>query len=595
MNAIMYLYGRSFRNTILEGIRSPKRLIRTLGLALILVLFVAGAVSGVVMEAAPTETPLFVGILFALYLIPFFVGRYGGIGPFTSEQVNFIFTAPILPRTVLLAEILRRFWDMFVISLAIVTVIAFMGLTVAMEIRYILLAWAFCMALAVVCKLFGMFLFVTYKRVYHWIGLFWIVLLLLAGVFYFARAGWETMPGMLDFLGSRVFALTPLVGWAAAGAVGFMTGDVFAGALYAGLLMAAGGFFFRGVYKSSPDFYDEAIGMPGITAVADKAEPLIPPPVAQSVTPPNQAASKASNVVIKPVAELPRHTVIARSEATKQSSTREGATSQGLSASGQTTQPSFQGEGAAVFFDKHLIEESGGWSSRTRIPWLRNTRAGAITGVIGIGIFAGMAFAILWGLYARGLAGDIEQVASLFRTIGVPSGNILAILIPSVLILALYPQYDMGFMELYNPYFYLVPDSPMRKLIWVSMARFAKICAVAGLVLVPAGVISGTSPAAVLATVLAYFASAFMILSLRLAIVRFLGIVPDKRQKLVATLPVMLFIFVGMVGMLAVFYFAPERWGLVVALLGFTGWCSLIGVLGLWFSLRVLHDVDAPV
>jgi len=186
-------------------------------------------------------------------------------------------------------------------------------------------------------------------------------------------------------------------------------------------------------------------------------------------------------------------------------------------------------------------------------------------------------------------------VAMLFRTIGVPSGNILAILVPAILILAAYPQYDKGFMELYNPYFYLVPDSPARKLLWVSMARIVKLCAVAVLVLTPAGLVSGTSLVVILATLLAYFSAALMVLGLRLAVVRFLGIVSAGRQKLVATLPVMIFVLAGVVGMLAVFYFGPESFGLLVALLGLAGYCVVVGAIALLFSLKILHDVDAPV
>lgn len=549
MNAIMYMYVISIKNWIFEGIRSPKRLAKALGLTFIFLMFVLGAASGVVVSAAPIDLPLLKGMMFVLFLVPFAIGRYGGIGPFGNEHMNFIFTAPILPRTVLLAEILRRFRDMVVISLAVMAVFAFTGLTVVMEIRHIVLAGVFCLILCVVCKLFGMYLFVAYKGIYRLIGLFWLALLLVAGVFYFARAGWMILPGLLNFLDSYVFALTPLVGWASAGAFAFMTGNVTQGIVFTGLLVVAGGYFFGVVYKSSPDFYDEAIGAPDVADVnyerVNTSESSL-----MEITTTNSLTSAKSN---------------------------------------------FRGIGAEVFFYKHLSEESGGWASRTRIPWIRNTRAGAVAELIGSGIFAGIAAAIIWGLYARGLGGDIEHVAMIFRTIGVPSSNILAVLIPAILILTAYPQYDKGFIELYNPYFYLIPDSPVRKLLWVSMARIIKVCAVAVLVLLPAGFISGTPPVVILATLLAYLASAFMVLGLRLAIVRFLGVVSGGRQKLVATLPVLIFVLAGVVGMLAVFYFGAESWGLFVSLIGFTGYSGLTGVLAFLFSLRVLHDVDAPV
>ncbi|MCL2405791.1 MAG: putative ABC exporter domain-containing protein [Defluviitaleaceae bacterium] len=404
-----------------------------------------------------------------------------------------------------------------------------------------------------------------YKRAYHWIGLCWVALLLCAGVFYFAHAGWELMPGAIGFLSSYVLALTPLIGWAAAAAYAFMMGQMVHGVVYTGLLVVAGVYFFWITYKSSPDFYDEALGVTSSTARADDS--------VQSDAVPLVAQWATGN------------------------------------ADFETNSNSYRGIGAAVFFDKHLLEESGGWSSRTRIPWFRNTRVGAVLELIGGEIFAGMVFAILWGLYARGLYGNVERIAMLFRTIGVPSGNILAVLIPSVLILAAYPQYDRGFIELHNPYFYLVPESAARKLLWVSMARIVKVCAVALLVLVPAGVVSGTSIVVVLATLLAYFSSAFMVLGLRLAALRIMGVVfggwvgraagysskQPGQQRLASTLPVIIFVLAGVVGMLAMFYFGPESYGLVVAILGFAVYCGLVGVLGLALSLKVLHDIDAPV
>jgi len=557
MNAILFLYACSIKNRLLEVIRSPKLLAKTLGLTFIFAIFVAGAVSGAIVSPSPAALPLFKGLMFVLFIGPFLIGRYGGIGPFTDEQINFVFTAPILPRTVLFSEVLRRVKDMTFISLAAMAVFAFMGLTVVMEVRLILLAGIFCFILAVVCKLFGMYLFVAYKGFYRWIGLFWVVLLLGAGVFYFARAGWEVVPGLYGLIDSYVFALTPLIGWATAGAFAFLVGNVIAGVMYTGLLFVAGGYFFWVIYNSSPDFYDEALGVPDVE-VYGTADGMVAP--AQLLSEPTQLS----------VADETDFTNI-------------------------SNRPGFRGVGAAVFFDKHLLEESGGWLSRFLSKRFKASRIGFIVELIGAEIFVWTALAVLWGLYARGLAGDIEWVAMLFRTIGVPSSNILALLIPSVLIMAAYPQYDKGFMELFKPYFYLVPDSPARKLLWASIAGIAYVCAVALLVLVPAGIISGTSPVAVVATVLAYFASAFMVLALRLAIVRVLGVVSGGRQRLVATLPVILVVLVGVVGMLTVFYFGPERFGLVFALLGFAGYCGLVGVLGFWFSLNVLHDVDAPI
>ena len=77
------------------------------------------------------------------------------------------------------------------------------------------------------------------------------------------------MRGAMAFFDSAIFAVTPLVGWAVAGAFGFITGQIVVGIVFLCLLIIAGVFFFWTVYRSNPDFYDETLGVP---SGADKTE-----------------------------------------------------------------------------------------------------------------------------------------------------------------------------------------------------------------------------------------------------------------------------------------------------------------------------------
>ena len=513
MNALMFLYTGSLKNRFKGAIRSPMWLLKALILLFAAALFIAGAVTSVVVAPEPAEQLLLKGVMFILFLFPYWAGRFGGIGSFEMADVNFIFTAPILPRTILLTGLVRRLGDIFIISFTAMLIFSFMATISVINVMQILLVGLFCLILTAVCKLFGMYLFIAYRKVYRWIGFFWMALLLSAGIFNVYRAGWEWLPGLLALLDSYVFALTPLVGWAAAGAFAFMAGQVFAGVVYMGMLLAAGGYFFCVVYRSAPDFYEELLGAPTIAH---------PEPIINVVT--DEPRTGEHNLPLRDIGRV----------------TYRGKT--GL-----------HGTGAAVFFHKHIREAS------------RASRAG----LMGTDIFWGMSYAVIWGIYTRGYDAGIEIVARVFGRIGVPSGNILAVLTPLIFIMAIYPQFDRGFMELYNPYFYLTPERPWRKLLWVCMGRIIKVFAITVLVLGLAGVISRTAPHIVLATMLAYLASAFMVLGLRLAIVRLLGIVTGAGQMLVFTLPVVFFVLVGWVGMLAVFFFGPESWGLLVGLLGF--------------------------
>jgi len=523
MNALTYLYTRSLKNRILEDGRNPKSLFKALFLILAFIIFVVGAVTGVNAGAMPLEEPLLKGLSFLLFLLPYWAGRFGGVGTFSMGDVNFVFTAPILPRSVLLSGLMRRLGGMLIISLAVVVAFAFSSTVADIEVSHIMWIAVFSVVLSVVCKLMGMHIFVAYKKAYRWIGFSWMLMLFAAFHFYLFRAGWEFFPALSSFLDSFIFAATPLIGWAVAGAFAFMAGQVVTGLVFTVLLFGAGAFFFWTVYRSNPDFYDETLGAP---VNNDKTEEV-----------------------------------------------RQGALQMGHGAD------LAKRAGAVVFFYKHLREAS------------RVSRMG----ILGTGIFWGVAFAILWGLHAGGLGGDIEVLASLFRAMGVPSTSILAVLIPLIFLMAAYPQFDQGFIELRSPFFYLVPDAPWRKLLWVSMTRIIKICVIAVFVIALGGIIGRVSPVIILMAMLAYFASGFMVLGVRLAMMRFLGVVAGGKQKLVSTVPVMAFVVLGVVLLLGVFYSRPDDLGLIMALGAFVGWGGVVGVIGFAVALRVLHDVDAAV
>jgi len=359
-----------------------------------------------------------------------------------------------------------------------------------------------------------MYLFVAYKRVYRWIGLFWLVVLVGAFVFFVARGGWDWVDGLFTLLGSHIFTLTPLVGWAAGATANFAAGQVAWGIGYLALLLMAGMYFFRVVYLSWPDFTYQDEG-------------------------PSHATPQVAH----------------------------GAQ---VAASPQI----FKGTGAKVFFYKHLEEGA----------------KGDIIGIIGWVIFA-----VLWGLYARNPNINIDGVAILFMMVGVPSNSILAILLPLVFFIALAPMFDRGFMEFSHPYFYLIPDSPGNKLLWASMSRiiYVAVCAVGVIGL--GGVISSTAPQLVLGTMLAYIAATFMVLGVRAASIGLFSLTSGAGKKLAATLPVLIFVLVGWIGMMAIFFLQPGGAQLGVALLVFSGWCLVIGGIALLYAVKTLHNVDAPV
>jgi len=561
LNALIYLYSRSLKNRFWAALRNPKFLAKTVGLLLFLGIIGVSILATSIERAGLADLPLIQGLVFLVFLLPYWAGRLSGGGSFGMDDVNFIFTAPILPRTVLLSGLVRRLGGILIIAFSAMFIAAFVvmlgssvGATITVPMfSNILVVGLFGLILAVVCKLLGIFLFVAYREAYRWVGLFWLGLLAGFFVLYAYRAWWDWGYGLIALLDSPIFALTPLVGWAAAGAMSFITGHVLWGLLYTGVLLAAGGYFFWVVYHSRPDFYEEALGIP-----AESAASHMPQQQDGSATMQHLQRNEPMSAQPQPLDD--------------QALARNHLKSQGI-------YNAIEGLGAKIFHKKHILEQ-------IRISGSRFYDTGLIAWIV---------FAVAWGIYSQSTNVNLEFVAMLYILVGVPSETILAVLMPLVFAAALYPQYDRGFTELNHPYFYLVPEPPKRKLLWISMTQITGIGCRAALVLGLAGVISRTSPSIVLSAMLAYAACAIMVLGIRVASVRLLGMVHSARQKLATTMAVMSFVLIGWVGMMAIFFLGPSINGLLIALLAFAGWCTLAGGLGIVIAIKTLHNVDAPV
>jgi len=595
------LHIRSAKNRFLAALRDPKFIAKTLGLVFFLAIIVISTLGSALVEVSISDVLLNKGLIFLVFLLPYGAGRFGGSGSFGMNDVNFVFTAPIMPRTVLLSGIIRRLGGLLLLAfsaMAIVAVVVMISPAAAIialpRVSDVLIVGLFALVLTVVCTLFGMYLFVAYKKVYRWIGLFWMGMLAGVFVFYWLGANMDAVYGLTGLLESPLFALTPLVGWATAGAFSLMTGEVLWGLLYFGLLLAAGGYFFKVIYRSNPDFYEDTLGGSAVADVA--ATSVVATEAAVATTPTMTTTHTMSATSFERATAYVNTTSGTASSYEVSTPLHDESTSQATSLLGESydhSQLPLHNEskpehshpllsriiankhGAAAFFHRHIWEQARSkWGIfNTEDLWL-------------------IAFAIVWGLYTRGFGADFEVIAVLFILIGVPSGNILAVLAVLVFVTAIAPRFDRGFKEFSSPYFYLVPDSPLRKIIWASMGAVINISVTAVLVFGLAGVISGTHVGLVLLAALAYLLAAFMVLGTRAASSWVFGLATGAGRKLAATLPVIFFVLIGWVGLVALFFMGP---GLYVALAAFCGWCLLIGTVGFLIAVRGLHNVDAPV
>ena len=574
MSALIYLSTRSLKNRVFTAFKNPKLVLQILGVLLFVGILIIGAVTGAGFELRiPADLTEIKVLMFVLFIFPYWAGRYSGAGSFGMEDVNLVFTSPIMPSTLLLGGLVRRLDGMLFIVSTVLIVMFFYGTRVEMAFSQFVLAGLFGFILMVVSKLFGIYLFVAYKKVYRWIGFFWCVLLVGVFLFFAYDAGWDFGSGLEALINSRMFELTPLVGWAAAGAYRFMAQDVLWGIFYTGLLVATGGYFFAVIYRSRPDFYEDALegyhdpGLDFVGAGSSRPEDVESGILRDNADNALTALSSGredprASYACWPGGLMLRITSFA------------GRNPAPTMTKGDDMSASYNG--AAAFFFKHMRE-------RKASGWL---------GVIDKDIFIWVVYAVLWGLYVRLGGIGVEYVAMFFRFLGVPHQSILAVLLPLVFAIALSVGHDSGFKELLSPTFSLLPDTPARKLIWVNMSRVINTAITAVVVFGLAGAISGTSALAVLMGFLAYLACVFMALGLQVASGRLFGVTSRAGKNLAATLSVITCVLAGWIGLMAIFFVWGAPWGMLAGLLAFFAWCMITGGLAFVYAVRGLHDVD---
>jgi len=97
------------------------------------------------------------------------------------------------------------------------------------------------------------------KRVVKVVAVIVFAPVAIAFVWFIQRADWDLAAGTLALLNSNVSSLTPIAGWAAAGAIMFITGQFAAGALYFGMLILFGAILIAVIYIKNPDYFEDVL------------------------------------------------------------------------------------------------------------------------------------------------------------------------------------------------------------------------------------------------------------------------------------------------------------------------------------------------
>jgi hypothetical protein len=232
MNALMFMYRRSVANWFKESTRSVKRILAYLGYTIWAVIMLVS-----LSTASATETPrdiiwLHLPILL-LFGLTFFVGRTGGAGNFEMQDVNLAFTSPILPRTLLLYGIVQSAKNMI-----------FLCVTFGVW-GFLLNMWMHPIPLS------GVFLIMLGAALVGFSGR-------MLGLFVFTATSGK--PKGQDYITgwSHILFAPMIIGAGTVGLVAFIGGTWWLGLLLFAVPVVMGLIFFLLVYRSNPDFYEDA-------------------------------------------------------------------------------------------------------------------------------------------------------------------------------------------------------------------------------------------------------------------------------------------------------------------------------------------------
>lgn len=268
MSSLTFLIIRSAKNSLLELRRKPGKLV-----LYIFVLLVLGGVIAVNIflpneNDSLTDIVYLKGIAFAFFLLSFVTAVNSGLSKgstlFGMDDVNLLFVSPVNPRSILLYGIIRMVKTMALTSIFIL----FQGgnlRTFGVKTGGLAVLYSGYLLTAVVSQILGLFIYSTTngrskrQRLVKILAVLLFVPLIIYAVPQFISADGDYLKALHSILSLNVLSFTPVTGWSAAGIIAFMTGDVFSGILFFGLLFLTGAVLVAVIYIGKPDYYEDVL------------------------------------------------------------------------------------------------------------------------------------------------------------------------------------------------------------------------------------------------------------------------------------------------------------------------------------------------
>ncbi len=205
------------------------------------------------------------GVILLILLANVYGGDKNGSSIFLMSDVNFLFTAPLRPQSVLLFRMILQMGKEFVASLYLLfqlpNLVMNMGLSVGVAVS-LFVCWLLTLFLGKLLSVLTYTLAATHPRVRNFIrpSVFGFVALLLVGTYAVSSVKEMTLPeAALWLFGGEGSRYVPLWGWLK-GVVGFaIDGQWFAIVLCAIGVVACGGLIAWLAWRMKADFYEDAL------------------------------------------------------------------------------------------------------------------------------------------------------------------------------------------------------------------------------------------------------------------------------------------------------------------------------------------------
>ena len=267
MNSLLYLFRTSIKNRLKELVHKPGKLV-------LYIIIIAVIIAGIFMTlfgskyTMVTQPLYFAGGIFFAFLLLFFVmniqkGLLSGDTIFEMSDVNLLFVSPVNPRKILFYGLIKlakmSFWAGIFILFQSSTLKNF-----GIDFGGVLIIFFVYIGVMMIYSILSLLIYsVTNgqparKRIVKVLAVLMFVPLAAYGVYQFSLFGDInlTLNAVLD---SAIFYATPIIGWATAGALALIQGNILIGIGWLASVIASGVVMLLYIMLSRSDYYEDVL------------------------------------------------------------------------------------------------------------------------------------------------------------------------------------------------------------------------------------------------------------------------------------------------------------------------------------------------